>query len=104
MDDPYVEQREDAYFVRSSRVSLDSIVYAFRHGDSPETIRERFPTLTLDQVYGTIAYYLAHQAQIDAYVQRGEELFEQARRSQAPLPADLHARLDKAREEIARRR
>lgn len=104
MDDPYVEQREDAYFVRGSRVSLDSIVYAFRHGDSPETIRDHFPTLTLDQVYGAIAYYLAHQAQIDVYVQRGEELFEQARRAQGPISADLRARLDKAREELARRR
>jgi uncharacterized protein (DUF433 family) len=49
MTDPYVEQRDGGYYVRGSRVSLDSIVYAFRGGDAPETIVQCFPVLRLDQ-------------------------------------------------------
>jgi len=36
----YIEQREGCYFVRGSRVSLDSIVYGLNEGGSPEAIRE----------------------------------------------------------------
>lgn len=53
-----MEQVEGAYRVAGSRVSLDSIVYCFREGLSPESIAESFPTLTLEQVYGAIAFYL----------------------------------------------
>src|ERR1022692_133457 len=48
----YVEQREGCYFVRGSRVSLDSIVYGFNEGGSPETIRDNFPSLSVEQVRG----------------------------------------------------
>lgn len=54
MVEDYVEKRQEHYFIRGSRVSLDSIVYGFLNGDSPETIRDNFPTLSLAQVYGAI--------------------------------------------------
>jgi len=43
----HVEQREDVYYIVGTRVSLDSIVYAFREGCSPEIIHEDFEGLTL---------------------------------------------------------
>jgi len=52
MAQDYVEVSEGAYYVANSRISLASIVYAFRDGASPETIRENFPSLSLAQVYG----------------------------------------------------
>jgi len=48
----HIEQREGVYYVPGTRISLDSIVYAFREGCSPETIREDFEGLTLARVYG----------------------------------------------------
>ena len=60
-----------------SRVSLDSVVLAFQQGLAPETIAaECFPTLTLEQVYGAITYYLAHRPEIDTYLQHTEREFE----------------------------
>ncbi len=56
----YIEQREGGYYVAGTRVSLDSLVYAFRGGESPETIQQQFPSLSLEQVYGAIAFYLGH--------------------------------------------
>ena len=52
----YVEQRNGGYYIAGACVSLDSIVCAFRAGESPETIRQNFPSLTLEQVYGAIAF------------------------------------------------
>jgi uncharacterized protein (DUF433 family) len=75
MSKDYVTQLDGAYRITSTRVSLDSVVYAFLNGVSPESIQDSFPVLTLEQVYGAIAYYLAHQAEVDAYLCQGEAEF-----------------------------
>jgi uncharacterized protein (DUF433 family) len=72
----YVEQREGVYQVAGTRVSLDSIVYAFLDGHTAESIQQSFPVLTLEQVYGAITYYLAHQEAIEAYLREQEAAFE----------------------------
>lgn len=64
----YVEYRNDAYWLEGTRISLDSIVYAFQQGLSPESIVQSFPLLTLEQVYGAITFYLANRNEIDAPV------------------------------------
>lgn len=59
------------------RISLDSIVYAFNRGESPERILEEFPLLDrVSRVYGAIAFYLDHQAEIDKYLEETEREFE----------------------------
>ena len=89
--------------IYGARVSLDSIVYSFKAGDSPESIRQNFSSLTLEQVYGAIAFYLAHEREVDASIREGEE---EVRRSIPPLSEsrpELYARLDRARHEISTR-
>jgi uncharacterized protein (DUF433 family) len=56
----YVEERGGGYYLAGSRVSLASVILGFRDGASPETIRQNFPSLSLAQVYGAIAFYLSH--------------------------------------------
>ncbi len=58
--------------VGTTRVTLDVVIGAFKRGASANQIAAQFPAITLTQVYGTIAYYLQHQAEIDAYLQEGE--------------------------------
>jgi uncharacterized protein (DUF433 family) len=72
----YVEYRNEGYWVVDARISLDSIVYAFRNGLPPESIVQSFPLLTLEQVYGAIAFYLANRAEIDAYLAAEEAEFD----------------------------
>jgi uncharacterized protein (DUF433 family) len=72
MDHPYIEYRDGGYWVKGARVSLDSLVYEWREGLSPESIRSDFPVLSLKQVYGAITYYLEHQEEIDEYLKRAE--------------------------------
>jgi hypothetical protein len=41
-------------------------------GDAPESVVQSIPVLTLEQVYGAIAYYLRHQACIETYLRQAE--------------------------------
>jgi uncharacterized protein (DUF433 family) len=96
----YLEERDGNYYVAGTRVSLDSIVHAFRRGESPEIICQNFELLRLDEVHGAIAYYLANQADIDAYLLRQSEKWAEGKRNAEPLPADLRERLMHARDEL----
>jgi uncharacterized protein (DUF433 family) len=73
---PLTTSPEGVVRVSGTRVPLETIIRAFYHGATPEAIAEDFPTLTLAQVYAVLAYYLANQPEVDAYVA------EQARRSE----------------------
>ncbi len=98
MDKQYVEKRDKGYWVAGTRVSLDSIIFAFLDGLSPEAIvTECFPTINLEQVYGAITYYLAHRTEIDAYLKEVDAEFEMLR--QATYDADplFHNQLIQAR-------
>jgi uncharacterized protein (DUF433 family) len=93
----YVERRNGGYYVSGSGVSLASIVYDFRAGSSPETIRQDFPTLSLEQVYGAIAFYLGHQSETAAYLSEQEALWEKRERSAEPISEDMQRRIEEAR-------
>ncbi len=81
----YVEHRDGGYWITGTRISLDSIVYAFQRGAAPESIIRSFPLLTLEEVYGAIAYYLAHEQEIDAYLRRGEAEFAALRQTSGDM-------------------
>lgn len=90
----YIEYRDGGYWIRGKRVSLDSVVYQWREGLSPETIRECYPVLTLTEVYGAITFYLENQEAIDAYlIQAAEEEEVIANKIRATYP-DIHLRMD----------
>jgi uncharacterized protein (DUF433 family) len=101
MEKSYVEQRDGGYWMTGTRISLDSLVYAFKRGAAPESMQRAFPLLTLEEIYGAITFYLAHEQEIDAYLAQAEAAFEaQARALNAAArtanPA-LFQRLEDAR-------
>jgi len=75
----YVTQIDGAYRITDSRVSLDSVVYAWCDGLAPESIKANFPVLAPEDVYGAITFYLANQKEIDTYLSLSEAEFETAR-------------------------
>src|SRR6266850_5819258 len=95
----YVQNVEGAYRIVGSRVSLDSIVICFREGLSAESILESFPTLTLEQVYGAITFYLGNRGAVDEYIREGEKLSLQLQTESRERNADLITRLMRARHE-----
>lgn len=104
MPKDYVEKRDGGYFISGTRVSLDSIVYGFLRGEIPEGIAGSFPALGLEQIFGALAFYLAHRAEIDEYLRQGKEEFEQMRQSARRSNPQLYSRLSEAREKPLRSR
>ena len=79
MSKDYVTQTGGAYRITGTRVSLDSVVYAWMGGHSPESIVDSYPALTPEQVHGALAFYLANQEKIDNYLRQGEAEFDELR-------------------------
>jgi uncharacterized protein (DUF433 family) len=81
--------------VTGSRVTLDSIIDEFNRGATAEHIQEDFPSLTLSEIYSSIAYYLEHRQPVEDYLAEQALAGERARRradAQPPL-ADLRERI-----------
>ena len=93
----YVEQRDGGLWVTGTRVSLDSLVFAFLRGESPEGIAESYPAVSLEQVFGGIAYYLANRQAVDSYLSEGEAEFARLRDEARRRHPALYAELDAAR-------
>ena len=85
--------REGVLRVAGTRVSLDSVVVAFQEGLSPEGIRQQYPALTLEAVYGAVTYYLAHRKDVEDYLRRQEQVWERARREVDSRPSPVLERL-----------
>jgi len=99
----YVEQRDGGFYIKGTRVPLDSIVHEFHDGASPESIRQAFPTLTLEQVYGAITFYLGHQAEVDASIRNAEQAWAEFEATH-PMPESIRDRLREARGGVTSRR
>ena len=97
MTKEYVDQRDGNYYVSGTRISLDSLIHAFHRGESPETICQNFELLHLEEVYGAIAYYLANQITLDAYLLSQGKKWTEGKLSSEPLPASLRERLTRVR-------
>ena len=73
--------------VSGTRVLLDLIVYAYHQGETPEHIVQMYPTLTVDQIYLAIGYYLRHRDTVDTYIRHLDEEAERLRQEcEAPTP------------------
>src|SRR5262249_20811967 len=63
--------------IKGHRISIENVLDLYKAGMTPEAIqRDQYPSLTLEQVYATITYYLHKQVEIEAYLKHGEEVAE----------------------------
>ena len=69
---PLVVTEHGTIRIKGSRVSLDSIVHHFKLGATAEQFVQSFPSLSLGEVYSTIAYYLSHRQDVEEYLQQQE--------------------------------
>jgi uncharacterized protein (DUF433 family) len=81
--------------VGKTRVTLDTIVAVFKQGVTAEEIVYRYPSLKLAEVYATIAFYLNHELEVEAYLQKRQQQAQQIRQmNQAKFdPQGLRDRL-----------
>jgi len=100
MTKEYVEQHDGGFWIVGTRVSLDSVVYAFLRGSSPESIAQSFPILKLEEVYGAITYYLAHQDEVDTSLRQNDREFETLRAQSRQSNRGLYQKLEEAKQQL----
>jgi len=54
--------------VSKTRVTLDTIVIAFKDGATAEEIAQQYPTVPLADVYYVIGYYLHKRDEVESYL------------------------------------
>lgn len=99
MDLPLQTDAGGVIRVSGTRVTLHTLISAYRQGDTPEAIHEGVPTVPLADIYAVIAYYLANRATVDAYMQQVDEAAERNRafwesRNPLPIREQFRARLE----------
>src|SRR5690554_6409394 len=72
--------------VAGTRVTLYTIISAYRRGETPETLAEQYPSIPLADLYAVISYYLRYQEDVDAYL---AEQVANADRIRAEIEAQL---------------
>ena len=77
---PLTQDADGVFRIGSSRVTLDTVVAAYREGMTPEGIVEQYPSLRLAEVYAVIAYVLNHTDEVETYLRGGEQHAEAVRR------------------------
>jgi uncharacterized protein (DUF433 family) len=79
-EDPPRKDDLPVYRVGDSRVSLDSVLGAYRDGADPDSIARAYDTLTLADVYAVLAWYLRHREEADAYLAARQAAADRLRR------------------------
>jgi uncharacterized protein (DUF433 family) len=97
-----IERRETGFYIARSRVPIDRIVWEYRNGEDPETIRSHYPTLSLEQVNGAIAFYQSHQEEVEQAMEerrRAEDAYTAAN----PNPPDIQKKFERMRRQTTPR-
>ena len=76
---PPVRDVKGVMYVGKTRVTLDTVIFAFLDGATAEEITHQYPSLDLADVYLVIAYYLRQHDEVDAYLQRRQQQAEKIR-------------------------
>jgi uncharacterized protein (DUF433 family) len=88
--------------IKGTRVGIETVLDDYLNGSSPEEIAVRYRTLTLEQVYATITYYLHNQEEVDAYLARwrayGEAAWQEQQRNPPEFVRELRERIQHKRE------
>lgn len=80
--------------IKGTRIGIESILYNYIHrSQSPEQIAAAFPTVSLEQVYATILYYLRNRAAVEQYLTDWLEFAHRARAEQERNPPLVVQRL-----------
>ena len=76
--------------VGRTRVTLDTIVAAFRKGAAAEEIAAQYPALDLADVDAVIGYYLLRQPGVDSCLSRRQEIADQVRKDNDEARCNPH--------------
>ncbi len=76
---PLTTNPDGVVCVGGTRVTLDTVVAVFKQGSTAEEIVHRYPSLRLGDVYASIAFYLNHQEDVEAYLKQRQQQAQEIR-------------------------
>ncbi|NEO36322.1 MAG: DUF433 domain-containing protein [Moorea sp. SIOASIH] len=86
--------------IKGTRIGIEHILYQYIHrAQTPEAIAEGYRTVTLEQVYATILYYLHNQVSVSAYIADWLAWSHQMREQQRKNPPPFIEKLRKFKAE-----
>ena len=86
--------------IKGHRIGIESVLYEYLYRQqTPEDIVQRFPSLTLEQVYATILYYHQNKEQVDKYIADWLEFGRKAREEQARSSSPAVERMSRIKAE-----
>ncbi|MCC5655434.1 DUF433 domain-containing protein [Nostoc sp. XA010] len=86
--------------LKGTRVGIETILYDFIHRcRTPEEISQSYPSVTLEQVYATILYYLHNKETVSAYIANWLEHSHRMREEQRCNPPPVVTKLLKLKAE-----
>ncbi len=74
-DRPPLREVDGAFRVGASHVTLETVLWAFQQGSTPEGIADEYPSLDLGDVYAVIAFYLRHREDVDRYLEAQDQTY-----------------------------
>ena len=77
---PVKADADGVFRVAGTRVTLDTVVAAFREGATAEEIAQQYPSVSLADVYAVIGYYLRQAEKVDGYLGRRRAQAQEGRR------------------------
>lgn len=92
---------EEDIRIKGTRIGIETVLDDYMDGISPEEIAIRYRSLTLEQVYATITYYLHNREKVEAYLEAWRQYTEQSSQMQERNPSDVIKRLRKLKAEKA---
>jgi uncharacterized protein (DUF433 family) len=107
LEDYFDFQRPDDIRLKGTRVGIENVLYEYIYRSrTPEEIVNCFYTITLEQVYATILYYLHNQEAVSKYIADWLEWGHQQRKAQElnPSPAIIRLRKLKAEQEAQKKK
>jgi uncharacterized protein (DUF433 family) len=93
-------QSVDDIRIKGHRIGIEDVLNYYLEGFSPEEIYANLPTLSLEEIYATITYYLNQRSQVDIYLKRLKKNREQRYQE---FNSNLPAIVEKLRIEKAKR-
>lgn len=95
LEDYFEFLSDDDIRIKGHRIGIDNVLDYYLEGYTPEEIATNLPTLSLEQIYATITYYLHHRSEIDAYLLRlaawREQRYQESRANPSPVVQRIRA-------------
>ena len=102
LEDYFTFVAPDDIRIKGHRIGIETVLYDYLHrAKCPEEIQQTYPTLTLEEVYATILYYLHNKEQVGRYVDDWLDFTRQVREEARRNPPPAILRLRTLRAEVA---